>query len=208
MAVFLGSHSLTNQRAVRGVGERLLGRVGYIIAYSILSVVLLAWMIAAYIAAPTLVLWDQAPWMRWVPPIALLAACQLWVAGMSMPNPFSIGPGGRGFDPNRPGILRLTRHPVLWGLALWAGAHMVPNGDAAALLLFVPLLVLALAGPAMLDRKRRRTLADFDRLAALTNAVSPAMLAEIGWVRPLGGLALYAVLLLSHEPVIGISPLP
>jgi uncharacterized membrane protein len=209
VAVFLGSHSLTNLPAIRRPAERLLGRAGYTIAYSLLSLALLAWMIAAYVAAPTLLLWGQEPWMRWVPPIAMLAACQLWAAGMSTPNPFSIGPGGRGFDPARPGILRLTRHPVLWGLAIWAGAHVVPNGDAAALLLFVPLLVLALAGPAMLERKRRRSLgAEFDRLAALTGKPSAAMLAEIGWKRLLAGLVLYAALLHLHAPVIGASPLP
>lgn len=208
MAVFLGSHSLTNLPAVRRPAERLLGRGGYTAAYSVLSLLLLAWMIAAYIAAPTIVLWDQQPWMRWVPALAMVVACQLWAVGMSTPNPFSIGPGGRGFDPARPGILRLTRHPVLWGLTLWAAAHVVPNGDAAALLLFVPLLALALGGPAMLERKRRRSLPDFDRLAALTNRPSAAMLAEIGWKRPLAGLVLYAALLHLHPLVIGVSPLP
>lgn len=210
VAIFLVSHSLTNLPAIRRPAERILGRVGYTIAYSILSLALLAWMIAAYAAAPIILLWGQEPWMRWVPSVAMVIACQLWAGGMTSPNPFSIGPGGRGYDPDRPGILRLTRHPVLWGLGLWAAAHIVPNGDVAALLLFVPLLLLALAGPAMLDRKRRRVLGpDFDRLARLTNAPATlALAAEIGWLRPLAGLALYGLLLLSHQSVIGVSPLP
>lgn len=210
VAVFLGSHSLTNRPGFRRRAEAVLGGSrGFTIAYSLLSLLLLAWMIAAYGDAPTVVVWDQAPWMRWVPPLAMPLVCILAVAGLSSANPFSIGPGARGFDPARPGILRLTRHPILWAAGVWAGAHIVPNGDVAALILFVPLLLLALVGPAMLDRKRRRVLGfeQWSQLAAIPfDAV--ALLREMGWKRLLGGVVLYAALLHLHQPVIGVSPLP
>lgn len=209
VAIFLVSHSLTNRPGLRRPIEARLGRVGFTIAYSILSLALLAWVIAAYIAAPMVPVWDQARWMRWVPALAMIPACVLLAAGMSTPNPFSIGPGGRGFDPARPGILRLTRHPVLWGLALWAGAHIVPNGDAAALLVFVPLLALALAGPNLLDRKRKREMGErWEVLAAATARPTRAMLREMGVVRVLAGLALYGALVALHPMVIGASPAP
>lgn len=210
VAVFLASHSLTNRPGFRRRAEAALGGSrGFTVAYSVLSLLLLAWMIAAYIHAPTLLLWGQEPWMRWVPPLVMPVVCVLAVAGLTMPNPFSIGPGARGFDPARPGILRLTRHPVLWAAGLWAGAHVVPNGDVAALILFAPMLLLALAGPAMLDRKRRRVLGfeEWSALAAIPRD-PVAMLREVGWKRILGGLLLYAALLHLHEPVIGVSPLP
>lgn len=209
VAVFLVSHSLTNRPGFRARAERLLGgRIGFTLAYSALSLLLLAWIIAAYAAAPTWVLWGQERWMRWVPVLAMAPASLLITIGMATPNPFSIGPGGRGYDPARPGILRLTRHPVLWGMVLWAAAHLVPNGDVAALMVFVPLLLLALAGPAVLDRKRRQTLAGWDRLAAATAKPRWAMLREIGPWRVIFGLLLYKALLLAHEPVIGVSPMP
>nr|WP_283091899.1 NnrU family protein [Magnetospirillum sulfuroxidans] len=207
--VFLVSHRLTNQPRFRRWAEaRLGGIVGFSVAYSIVSLALLAWIIVAYQQAPTLLLWEQAPWMRWVPPLAMLPACLLLTIGMTAANPFSIGPGRRGYDPARPGLLRLTRHPILWGLALWAAAHMVPNGDVAALMIFAPLLALALMGLRLLDSKRKRSLPDWQQLAALTAKIHPAMLPEIGWWRPLAGLAIYALLLWLHEPVIGASPLP
>lgn len=209
VAIFLVSHSLTNRPDLRRRAEARLGRVGFTLVYSALSLVLLAWIIAAYAAAPTLALWPQEAWMRWVPVTAMLPACLLLAGGMATPNPFSIGPGGRGFDPARPGLLRLTRHPVLWGLALWAGAHILPNGDVAALMVFVPLLLLALAGPKVLESKRRRTLGRrWDEMAALTARLDAAMLREVGPWRVLWGLILYKALLLAHEPVIGASPLP
>lgn len=210
VGVFLASHSLTNRPGFRRRAEAALGGSrGFTIAYSILSLLLLAWMIAAYGDAPTVVLWNQDGWMRWVPPLVMPVVSVLAVAGLTTPNPFSIGPGAKGYDPSRPGILRLTRHPVLWAAGLWAGAHIVPNGDAAALILFVPLLLLALVGPRMLDRKRRRVLGfeQWSRLAAIP-ADPLAALREMGWTRIAGGLLLYVALLHLHEPVIGVSPFP
>lgn len=213
LAVFVASHSLTNIGAVRRPAERALGRRGFIAAYSLLSLLLLAWVIAAFAAAPVVVVWPQEPWMRLVPLLAMPLASVLVFAGLTAPNPFSIGPGGRGFDPDRPGVLRLTRHPVLWGLGLWAGAHLLPNGEVAALLLFVPLLAMAAAGPALLDAKRRRLLgADWPRLAQRTGGGLAcdwaALVREAGPLRLAGGLGLYALLLALHQPVIGITPLP
>lgn len=211
VALFLASHRLTNRPGFRAWAEaRLGGRRGFTIAYSIVSLLLLAWMIAATRDAPMVMLWGQQPWMRWLPPLVMPLACILAVAGLATPNPFSIGPGATGYDPARPGILRLTRHPVLWAAALWAGAHIVPNGDVAALVLFGPMLALALAGPMLLDRKRRESLGfeQWTRLAALTGRPDMAMVRETGWGRILGGLALYAALLALHLPVIGAWPLP
>ena len=209
VTAFLASHRLTNQARFRAWAEtRLGGRLGFTIAYSALSLALLAWIILAYRQAPVVLLWEQSPWMRWVPPIAMVPACLLLAIGMSTANPFSIGPGARGFDPACPGVLRLTRHPVLWAAALWAAAHMAPNGDVAALMIFAPMLALALIGPRLLDAKRRRTLAGWPELARLTGKIHPRLISEIGWWRPLAGLALYAFLLWAHPIVIGASPLP
>lgn len=210
MLAFLTSHAIPARPRFRDAGIRLLGTVGYHLAYSALSLAVTAWLAVAFAHAPFIPLWDQQPWMRWVPLAAMFFACQLIVAGVTSPNPFSIGMGGRGFDPEHPGILRLTRHPLFWALVLWAGAHMVPNGDLAALILFAPLLLLALAGPALMERKRRRSLGPepFAALALRTRTPSWGVLGEIGPWRLGGGAALYGMLLFLHPMVIGISPLP
>ncbi|WP_291724883.1 NnrU family protein [Magnetospirillum sp. 64-120] len=209
MGCFLVSHRLTNSPGFRRRAEALTGGVaGFNIAYSIVSLLLLAWIIRAYQLAPAVVMWTQEPWMRWVPPIVMLPATLLLTIGMTSPNPFSIGPGSKGFDPARPGILRLTRHPILWGLALWSAAHMVPNGDVAAWMIFAPLLGLAMIGPKLLDAKRRRTRPDWAELAAQTHRPTFSMIIEIGWWKPLLALAIYASLIWLHEPLIGASPLP
>ncbi len=34
-------------------------------------------------------------------------------------------------------IKRFTRHPMLWGVTIWSFAHLLANGDQAAIILFV-----------------------------------------------------------------------
>ena len=209
MAAFLASHAIPasprlRRRMIDGLGER-----PYLAAYSLLSLAMLRLLAWAYHTAPVVPLWTQPPWLRWLAVAVMPVACLLVVAGATTPNPFSVGPGGRGYDPAHPGILRLTRHPLVWGLALWAGIHTLLNGDAASLLLFGPLLLLALLGPAMLDRKRRRELGPaWPALTAATSRPATLRPGEIGWPRLGAGLALYALLLWAHPHVIGVSPLP
>ena len=183
-----------------------MGHAGFYAGYSLLSTILLVWVIAAAVDAPTIVLWAQAPWMRWVPSLVMPVACLLWVCGLTRPNPFSIGPGGEGYDPARPGLLRLTRHPVGWGLGLWAAAQL------AGAMLFTPLLILSLLGPRILDARRRQSLG-WEEWQSLAESISGpldwrAMLAEIGPWRLLGGLALVPLLMELHPLVIGRSPFP
>lgn len=211
VAVFIGAHSLSNWKPLRGPIEAKYGRTAFYGGYSVISTTLLVWVVAAALASPTVVVWEQQPWMRWVPPLLMPVACLLWVLGMTQRNPFSIGLGGKGYDPARPGVVRLTRHPIIWGLGLWSAVHIVPNGHLAGLLLFVPLLLLCLVGPRILDAKRRRSLGEAEWLR-LAEAARPfdagRLLAELGWGRILGGLALYPALLWLHPLVIGLSPLP
>lgn len=47
---------------------------------------------------------------------------------------------------------RATRHPQLLGVALWAVAHLLVNGDAASILLFGGLLLWALAEIVLINR--------------------------------------------------------
>lgn len=210
MLAFLASHAIPARPRLRSAGIRALGTVGYHLAYSALSIAVILWLAVAYGQAPYDPLWEQQPWMRWLPPLAMAPACLLLVTALSAPNPFSLGIGGRGFDPERPGILRLTRHPLLWALVLWAASHIVPNGDVASLILFGPLLLLALAGPPLMERKRRRDLGPetFASLARNTRAPRRRLLREIGAVRLGAAAVLYAALLHLHPSVIGISPLP
>ena len=74
-------------------------------------------------------------------PLALF----LLVGGVLIPNPSATGMTGvlDRLEPAR-GVLRITRHPVMWGVGLWAAVHLVANGDLASLLFFGGFLLNAL----------------------------------------------------------------
>ena len=112
------------------------------------------------------------------------------------------------------GMVRITRHPFLWGVALWALGHLIVNGDRASLVLFGSLLALAVFGTASIDAKRRRKLgATWDAFAAQTSNLPFAAilsgrqslkLGEIGLWRLVGAVAVWAGLIFAHRFVAGV----
>ncbi len=216
--LFVATHAIPAARPVRNALIGLLGERPYTVLYSFLSLAVIVWLGLAYREAPYVEIWPQENWMRWVPVLAMPVASALFVAGLMAPGTLSVGFGRRNFDPRRPGVVSVTRHPVIWALLIWSVAHMVPNGDAASLILFGLLTALALTGPKSLDHKARARLGagEWKRLAKNTsNGPLAAVFAGktrldwrgIGWGPVLGGLALYAAFFTLHETVIGVSPL-
>ena len=136
-AAFFASHAIPVRPPVKARLEAVLSRRGFTLAYSLLSLLILYWLIKAAGRAPYVALWDRAPWQTYVPLTAMLAVCFALAFSIGRPNPFSFG-GARNetFDPMHPGLVRWTRHPLLLALALWAAAHIVPNGDLAHAILF------------------------------------------------------------------------
>lgn len=206
MAVFLGSHALTARPALKAPLAARLGRGGFTLAYSALSLVLLGWVIVAAGRAPFVALWTPAPWQGWAALGMMLAASILVAQALAGVNPLSFGSRAAPFDPERPGVAGLSRHPLLLGLALWALAHGLANGDLAHLLLFAPMGLFALAGMAAIDARKRRQMPDWTDLAR--NAPL------IGWPRgglplwpTLAGVALWGAMILLHPLVIGPDPL-
>jgi uncharacterized membrane protein len=219
LALFAAAHAVPARPAVR---RCLVGRVGeraYVALYSALSVALFGWVVAAAGRAPHVALWSYAPWQAWAPNLAMPAACLLVAFGANAANPLSFGGGAGPFDPDRPGVAGVARHPLLAAIALWAAAHAVPNGDLAHLVLFGGSAAASVAGMAAIDRRRRREMGGeaWRRLAARTSFWPGAAPVSGRW-RPRVGppdakrvavaAALYAGLLLSHGAVMGVSPLP
>lgn len=199
-AVFLLTHALPARPALKARLVGVLGRAGYGAVYSAVSLAALAWLIGAAGQAPFIELWAWAPWQAHLTQGAMALACLVAALGIGAPNPFSFG-GARNerFDPARPGIVGLTRHPVLAALTLWALGHVVPNGDLAHVLMFGGFAVFALLGMGLIDRRRQRAMgADWHRLQparSLRGAGSP--------LRWLAAAVLWWALALLHPAVIG-----
>lgn len=217
LALFLLSHSIPARPALRSRLTVLLGERTYVVLYSILSLGLLAWLISAATRAPYIPLWELSLGQYYAPVILMLPAFILFAGGAVSPNPLSISFSRRPFDPARPAIVAVTRHPILWGFALWAFAHVVPNGDLVSLIMFGGFGLFALAAMPLIDRRKRRDLGpDWETLAERTSAIpflallqkrtrlrSPGATLLVAIV---GGMCVYLIMLWLHPWLFGPDP--
>jgi uncharacterized membrane protein len=218
VAVFVASHLLLSSLRVRTPLIAALGERGFRGGYSLLAVALLAWVVIAYNAAPVVELWAPPVGFRHLSLLLMPVACILLVAGLTTPNPTAVGVDTAAHIAGGPvGIFRVTRHPVMWAIALWGTAHVLANGDAAGLILFAGLTILAMAGAAHSDFRRQALLGErwtayrartsFIPFKAILAKQTPLRLGEIGPARLVGGLALFAALFFAHPWLFGVSPL-
>jgi uncharacterized membrane protein len=211
---FLAAHSLPSIRPARAWLRSRLGARGYALAFSASSLVLLAWLLSAAVRAPYVALWAPPVWAYHLTLLLAPLGTVLVVAGLIRPNPLSIGFVTRGFDPSRPGLAGITRHPVLWGFLLWAAGHVPANGDLVSVSLFTALGLFSLAGFWLVDRRHRRYLGDaqWRRLSARAPALpfgrglSRFQLVDAGAL-VLGALAAAALLSGLHLWLFGANPL-
>jgi uncharacterized membrane protein len=166
--------------------------------------------------------WGRIPPTKlWVLPAAayplaaalMLVAAILFVGSVAAPNP-AMMPGVKG--PPR-GAQRITRHPMMWSFAIWAGVHMAITADPRTMVLAGGIGVLALLGSALQDGKKRAGNPDYGaHIAATSHVPFAAILAGRqpiaalwpGVVPVAGGVVLWlAVLLWLHPMVIGVPAL-
>lgn len=201
--------------SLRGLVVRRTGDWAFRGVFSVLSIVVLVFLVLTWSTAPTSLLWVAPVWLRWVLVLAMLPAFVLFVASVSVRNPTMIGPDDGGVQAPR-GIIRVTRHPMLWSFAIWAGVHMIGNGDTAAIVFFGAFLVTALAGMPSIDAKLAdRDPASWQALSAVTSILpfgaiargrNRFVAAEIGWLTPVIGVVAWIVLLVAHPWLFGVAP--
>lgn len=222
-AFFVLIHLLVSGTRLR---DALTGRIGpgpYMGLFSLASVAGLAWLGFAFArargAAGDAAFWDVTPATRHLQLGLTLLAFLFIVPGLTTPNPTSVRQEGVLDRPDAvKGMLRITRHPFLWGVALWALGHLIVNGDTASLVLFGSLLALALFGTASIDAKRRRALGPkWEAFAGQTSNIPFGAIAagrqrfklgEIGWWRLVLAVGLWAVVAWAHPYIAGVRALP
>jgi uncharacterized membrane protein len=217
-AFFLAIHFGVSGTRLRDRLVGVLGERAFRGLFALTSVAGLIWMARAYSHAQHVSLWGQLIVLKPIAPALMLIAFAFIVIGVSTPSPTTAGMESRlEGEVQVRGMTRITRHPFLWGTALWALVHFVINGDAASSVLFGSLLLLALAGTASIDAKRRRNYGErweqfaretsnipFAAIAAGRNRLGPA-LREIGIVRPLVAIVIFAVVFALHGRLFGAA---
>jgi uncharacterized membrane protein len=211
--VFLGLHVLPST-PLRALTVRLVGEGPYLGLFSLASLAGLAWMTYAYKQATFFALW---PGLHLLPVVVTPFAFVLLACGVLARNPMLSGQAAALRHPDAArGILRITRHPVMWAIMLWAGSHLLAIGSLQAAILFGGLFLLAAAGTTLQDARKAAQLGDdWHRFAARTSNLPFVAIAqghnvlswrEIGWRNPAIGLVLFGVLLYFHAWLFGMRP--
>ena len=221
--IWVALHVLVAGSPLRRVIAGKIGEGGFAGLFSLLSLAGLVALVWSYrlaaVAGSNADVWLVPRALLWAPMLIMPVAVVLFVGSVTVASPTSVGAEKllQRLEP-AVGVLRITRHPMLWGFALWGLAHTLANGDLASLLLFAAIFVPALLGMGSIDRKRaRRDPENWARFTAVTSIVPFAAIAagrnrmawrEIGVWRVALALAMFAALLHFHRGIIGASALP
>lgn len=211
-----------------GLRALIVGRIGegpYRGVFSLASAGLLAWLGFAFVEIhrvddhPLLsALWPAPAWGRYGAQGLTLLAFLLGVTGLLTPGPTTAGFEGalRKETPAR-GVLRITRHPFLWAVVLWAGGHLLANGERFSVMMFGVFALMALYGTRSIDRKSAaRDPEAWAKFAAVTSNIPFAAIVqgrnrlsfgELGW-RPFAALAAYAAVAYGHAWLVGAPAIP
>lgn len=215
--IFLVTHTLPARPAIRTRLTGLIGRRAYLTLYSLVSLVLLAWLIMAAGRAPHVGFWSWTPERAWLANGLLAIALWLAVCGAAIANPFSLGGlAGKAYDPALPGILAVMRHPLLLALVLWSLAHLTVNGDLAHILLFGSMGAFSLIGVLAMECRARKRAGPKWRQVSEDTSLLPFSSLMTGQARWSGLLswrllivpAVWAVIVVLHRQLLGVSPLP
>ncbi len=221
-AFFLAIHLVVAGTALRGAIVGVISERAWLASFSILSLIGIVWLSMSYneaVLGPNPLYWAPPLWMLHLSPIVILIAGLFVVIGITTPNPTSVGAEDLAKNPGTvKGMLRITRHPFLWGVTIWALWHILINGDQASVIFFGTFALLAVLGTFSIDDKRRKKLGDaWTGFAARTsNLPFAAIIAgrnqlrigELGWWRILLALVIFGGAFYGHLWAFGVSPVP
>jgi len=184
IVLFLGLHLI--RVVAPGLRASLiasLGEVGWKIAYSIASIVALIVLIYGFGQARDMTpVWSPPFWMSHITILLMLFALICLVA--------SLLPAGH--------IAVRTKHPMVLSVKIWALAHLLSNGDGAAILLFAAFLAWGVI--LRISLKRR------ERAGEIT--LRPFVSAKYDLYAIVIGVVVWALIIWKlHAWIIGVSPL-
>ena len=139
LVLFLGVHTLTTRRDLRGSFVASMGEGGYKIGYALLSLAglaLIVWGFAHYRASGMINVWYPPKFLKHMT-VGLMLPAVILVAASYI----------------RGRIYTRLKHPMLAGIKLWAAAHLLANGDLGSIILFGSFLAWAVFDRISLKRR-------------------------------------------------------
>ncbi|SCB10312.1 NnrU family protein [Rhizobium hainanense] len=184
IVLFLGLHLI--RVVAPGLRTSLiasLGEGGWKIAYSIASIIALIVLIYGFGQARDMTpIWSPPFWMSHITILLMLFAMICLIA--------SLLPAGH--------IAVKTKHPMVLSVKIWALAHLLSNGDGAAILLFAAFLAWGVILRISLKRRER----------AGEMTLRPFVSAKYDLYAVVIGVIVWALIIWKlHAWIIGVSPL-
>jgi uncharacterized membrane protein len=160
LVAFVGSHFLMSH-PLRAPLAKVLGTAGFQIGYSLVSLATFGWAVMAFRSAPATTPYWVAGDGLWATASGLMLLGSILFAGAFVGNPAMPRPDAQALAavPAR-GVFGITRHPMMWGFALWALVHVLVAPSQATLLLAAAMAFLAIGGSLGQDRKKALLMGD------------------------------------------------
>lgn len=177
LLLFVAVHMVAWLPPLRRTLVRRLGPGGYQGAFALAALAGLTLVVVGYRRVPFSALYAPPAWGDTAALLLMLPAAVLLVAAYAPGN-----------------VRRYTRHPMLWGVSLWAVAHLSANGDLASVVLFGTFALYALL--AMASANLRGARKSTHRVPWSRDAFAVII-----------GLVVYSGMLRLHVFVFGVSPL-
>lgn len=153
IAAFVGTHFLLSHPLRRPIAGAV-GQKAFLGIYSLVAFATLGATIWAYRAAEvTAPLWAVGDGL-WAVATAVMLVASILMLGSLVRNPALPGAEDQAATAEAKGVYAVTRHPMMWAFALWGVAHILVYPIAKNLILSGGIIVLALVGAALQDRKK------------------------------------------------------
>lgn len=209
-AAFVGMHFILShplrRPLISAMGER-----AFLGLYSLVAAGTLAWMVFAYRAAPsTEPLWAVGDGL-WALASLLMLIASILLMGSLIGNPAFPSPGTGRTVPGRAGdVYSITRHPMMWAFAIWGGCHILVYPLLTNIVLAGGIIILALVGAALQDRKKARLQPEiwpaWERITSYWPFAAAAGRTKLGGFRAHtlgGGLLVWLGATWAHIPLSG-----
>jgi uncharacterized membrane protein len=201
---FVGTHFLLSH-PLRGPLVRTMGEGPFRGVYSMVALITFGLMVFFYhaIGRETYLMWNAGD-AGWIIGTILMWLAAILFVGSFLGNPALVGALGPRGGPS--GVLRITRHPMMWSFAIWAAVHMMIIAQFKTVVFDSAIIILALVGAYMQDRKKAGQMGEdwHDWTAQTAFVPFTRGLANPGIVALVGGTLLFLIATWAHPIPAGI----
>lgn len=174
--------------------------------YSLVQIAAFAWIVIAFRAVGPggWALWNGQSDTLWAIASVLTILALALLLGSLKGNPALPGTTPEAVEIAKPyGAFAITRHPMMWGIAIWAFAHILISPTPRTLVTAGSMAVLALLGSYLQDRKKEVLLGQAWRGWESRTTFSPRLrhLSALGFTTWIVAIVAWLAVTWAHIPL-------